>query len=55
VTGYRVFRNGTQVGTTAGTSFSDTLSGKNPTATYYVIAFDAAGNLSPTSNQVPVT
>jgi chitodextrinase len=46
VTGYRVFRNGTLVGTTTATSYTDTLPGKVTSATYVVKAFDAAGNES---------
>ncbi|GAA2334046.1 DUF4832 domain-containing protein [Dactylosporangium salmoneum] len=49
VTGYNVFRNGTQVGTPTGTSFTDTgLSAGS--YTYTVKAHDAAGNLSPASS-----
>lgn len=48
VSGYRIYRNGSQLTTTSGTSFTDTLSGK-PSATYYVVAYDAAGNVSPPS------
>ncbi len=46
VAGYRVFRNGTQVGTTTGTSYTDT--GLNPMTTYsyQVSAYDAVGNQS---------
>ncbi len=54
VAGYRVYRNGSQVGTTSGTSYTDNVGGKNPSATYYVVAYDAAGNLSPASNPVAV-
>ncbi|WP_275424970.1 fibronectin type III domain-containing protein [Archangium violaceum] len=55
VTGYLVFRNGTQVGTTTGTTFTD--SGLSPSAQYgYVIkARDAAGNVSVASSTVSVT
>jgi len=41
-------------GTTTGTSYGDTLGGKSPTATYYVVAYDAAGNVSPPSASVTV-
>ncbi|WP_327001743.1 DUF4832 domain-containing protein [Dactylosporangium sp. NBC_01737] len=48
VTGYLVFRNGTQVAAPAGTSYTDTgLAGGS--YTYTVRARDAAGNLSPAS------
>ena len=49
VSGYYVFRDGKQVGTTSATSFTDTLSGRSTSAKYYVVAFDAAGNQSPPS------
>ncbi|HEY8868880.1 MAG TPA: hypothetical protein VIM30_05775 [Candidatus Limnocylindrales bacterium] len=46
VAGYRVSRNGTQVATVTGTSWSD--SGRSPATsyTYAVVAYDAAGNVS---------
>jgi chitinase len=49
VTGYRVFRNDTQIATVAGTSY--TLTGLQPGSTYAVkvSAYDAAGNTSATS------
>ena len=55
VAGYRIYRNGIQIGTSAGTTFVDSLSGKRSTVTYFVRAYDAAGNLGPTSNSVTVT
>jgi len=49
VAGYKVFRNGTQIGTTAGTSFQDTqfpgVTSSTPIG-YSVVAYDAAGNTS---------
>jgi chitodextrinase len=54
VTGYRIFKNSSQTGTTTATSYNDTLGGKTPTATYYVVAYDAAGNASPPSVSVSV-
>lgn len=55
VAGYRVYRNGVQVGTTAGTTFTDT--GLSPTTqyTYTVAAYDAAGNVSAQSAGVTAT
>jgi hypothetical protein len=53
VSGYRVFRNGALVGTVPSTSFADALTGKGG-ATYTVVAFDAAGNVSPASNAVRI-
>ncbi|MFI5240735.1 MAG: fibronectin type III domain-containing protein [Candidatus Saccharimonadia bacterium] len=50
VAGYKVFRNGTQVGgNILGTSYSDIGLTPNTTYTYTVVAFDAAGNVSTTS------
>lgn len=63
VTGYRVYRNGTQVGTLtvsaphSGTvNYTDTSSLQGSTTyTYTVRAYDAASNLSGQSNQASVT
>jgi chitodextrinase len=53
VAGYRVYQNGVLVATTTRRSWSPTrVSG---TFTYYVVAFDAAGNVSLPSNSVTVT
>ena len=46
VTGYRVFRNGAQVGTAAGTSFTDSTAAASTTYSYTVAAVDAAANVS---------
>ena len=54
VAGYRIFRNGAQVAQTTGTSYTDSLGGRRPSATYHVVAFDAAGNVSPPSAAVSV-
>lgn len=55
VTGYNVYRNNLWVASTASTSYSNI--GLTPSTTYsfYVRAYDAAGNLSATSSQVSVT
>jgi hypothetical protein len=50
VTGYYVYRNGAIDGVTNTASYTDTLNGKTSGVTYYVVAFDAAGNLSPRSS-----
>jgi hypothetical protein len=50
VTGYRVFRNGSLFGTTTGTSYSAKKA--RGTWTYYVVAYDQAGNVSGQSNAV---
>jgi hypothetical protein len=55
VTGYRVLRNGVQVGTPAGTTFGDTGLTANTTYTYVVRAVDAAGNVSGDSNTITPT
>jgi glucose/arabinose dehydrogenase/chitodextrinase len=53
VIGYKVFRNGALVGTTATTTFQDTgLIGANTTYSYAVSAYDAAGNNSAQSPSV---
>jgi chitodextrinase len=55
VAGYRVYRNGSPVGTTTATGYADALGGKSPSATYYVVAFDGAGNVSVRSTSVAVS
>ena len=46
VTGYRIYRNGTQVGTTTATTYTDTGLTTGTTYSYQVVAYDAAGNVS---------
>jgi chitodextrinase len=55
VTGYDVFRNGTQVGTTATTSYQDTGLTPDTTYSYTVAAYDAAGNVSAQSTAASAT
>ena len=55
VTGYAVFRNGAQVGSTPVGSDSDTGLLANTTYAYTVAAYDAAGNGSAQSAQVTAT
>ena len=56
VTGYYIYRNGVKVGSTTGTtSYSDNNLFGSTTYTYYVTAFDAAGNESAASNPISVT
>ncbi|MFC5704062.1 carbohydrate binding domain-containing protein [Cohnella faecalis] len=50
VTGYEVYRNGTLVGTPAGTSFTDTGLTAQTTYSYTVKAYDAASNKSALSS-----
>jgi len=53
VVGYEVWRNGARVATTAARSYAETLAGG--TYTYYVVAYDAAGNRSGPGNSVSLT
>jgi chitodextrinase len=55
VTGYRIYRNGSQITTTAGTSYQDTGRSPSTTYTYRVAAYDAAGNVSTQSSQASAT
>ncbi len=55
VTGYRVFRNGTAVGTSATASYSDTGLTQLTTYTYTVTAYDAMGNESAQSSSASAT
>ena len=55
VTGYRVFRDGQQVGTPTGTSFHDIGRSPETTYVYSVRAVDAANNVSDPSSDVEVT
>jgi poly(hydroxyalkanoate) depolymerase family esterase len=55
VAGYRVFRNGVQVGTAAGTAFTDSGLSASTQYTYKVAAYDAAGNVSAQSTGVTAT
>jgi chitodextrinase len=55
VTGYEVFQDGSSIGTVTGTSMNVTGLTSNTTYSFYVNAFDAAGNTSSSSNTVSVT
>jgi subtilisin family serine protease len=55
VVGYKVFKNGTQVGTVTTNSYADASVTSGTTYSYYVKAYDAAGNVSAASNTVSVT
>src|SRR5437763_1345986 len=55
VSGYRVYRNGTQIATTGATSFANTGLSPSTTYSYTVAAFDAAGNLSAQSSPASAT
>ncbi len=55
VSGYKVYRNGTQVGTSASTSYTDTGLTASTTYSYTVSAYDPAGNTSAQSTAVNMT
>lgn len=55
VIGYDIFRNGTLVGSSAATSFTDTGLSASTTYSYTVKAKDAAGNVSAASSALSVT
>ncbi|MBI2781231.1 MAG: hypothetical protein HYX55_05490 [Chloroflexi bacterium] len=50
VTSYRIYRDGTLVATVAGTVLAWSEARQRLAASYYVVAYDAAGNFSPNSN-----
>jgi chitodextrinase len=52
IAGYRVYRNGSLVATTSSLTWSQPR--QRTASTYTVVAYDAAGNVSPTSNAVTV-
>ena len=55
VTGYKVFRAGAQIGTTAGTTYQDTGLAASTSYSYTVSAYDAAGNNSAQTSPVSAT
>ena len=55
VTGYKIFRNGAQIATTAATTYQDTGVVRGTAYSYNVAAYDAAGNTSALSNTATVT
>ena len=55
VAGYRIFRGGTQIGTTAGTSYSNTGLSASTAYSYTIAAYDAAGNASGQSTAASAT
>jgi hypothetical protein len=54
VSGYKIFRGGSQIGTAPSPGYSDTSAQPNTTYQYYVVAYDAANNSSGASNTVSV-
>jgi hypothetical protein len=55
VTGYKIFRNSAQVGTSVTTSYADQNLSPNTQYTYTVSAYDATGNNSPLSSSTSAT
>jgi len=55
VAAYGIIRNGGPVGTANGTKWADPTWSPGATFTYTIVAYDQAGNASPTSNSVTVT
>jgi len=55
IAGYKIFRAGSQVGTSTLTTYADTSLTASTTYTYVVKAFDAAGNVSSASNTATST
>lgn len=55
VAGYAIFRNGTQIATTTGTSYVDNGVSPATNYSYTVEAYDASGNYSLSSNTATVT
>jgi hypothetical protein len=55
ITGYRIYRGGTQIATTANTIYQDTGLSPSTTYSYAVSAYDAAGNESGQSNSASET
>ena len=55
VTGYEVFRNGSKIATVTQLGYTDPSVTSSTTYTYYIKAFDAAGNRSVASTQLSVT
>ncbi len=55
VTGYTVYRNGVSIGNITGTSMNVTGLSASTTYSFYVRAYDAAGNISGNSNTINVT
>ncbi len=52
---YGIVRNSVQIATTTSTTYADTSVAAATSYSYYVVAYDAAGNVSPPSNVVSVT
>ncbi|MDO8742496.1 MAG: LamG-like jellyroll fold domain-containing protein, partial [bacterium] len=55
VTGYKIYRNGTQIATVAGTSYSNTALTPSTLYSYTISAYDASGNTSVQSASASAT
>lgn len=55
VTGYNIYRNGTKIGTSTATTYSDSAAKASTRYTYTVAAFDAESNASAQSGTVATT
>ncbi len=55
VSGYKIFRNGTQIATVSGTSYSSTGLSASTLYSYTVASYDAAGNTSAQSSAASAT
>jgi chitodextrinase len=55
VTGYDIYRNGTKIASTTGTTYADSSVRQGRTYKYRVDAYDAAGNISATTAPLSVT
>ncbi|MDO8231711.1 MAG: Ig-like domain-containing protein, partial [bacterium] len=55
VSGYRIYRNGAQIATTAGTSYSNTALTASTAYSYTVSAYDTSGNTSVQSSSASAT
>lgn len=55
VVGYYIYRGSSKIATVATTSYGDTNLASSTSYTYYVKAYDSAGNVSSSSNLVTVT
>ena len=55
VTGYRIYRGGSQIASTAQTSYQDTGLSAGMSYTYTITAYDAAGNVSSQTSGVSAT
>lgn len=55
VTQYMIYRNGSQIGTTTSLNYTASALASGTTYTFFVLASDAAGNISGQSNAISVT